>query len=330
MSDIEWTGKTWNPIGGCRAISPGCKNCYAEVMTGRLEAMGQAPYAGLTRPGVGAKPRVWTGEFREFADKLDVPLNVKKPTTWFVNSMSDLFGEGVSNEYIAAVFGVMAACPQHTFQVLTKRAERLREWNEWIRDGSRVEFPTTSPGRIDFPSIPCRWFARQHFVGYHGAVDCFGKIDQCPTREDPMPNVHLGVSVENKKHGLPRIDELRKVPAAIRFLSIEPLLEDLGTIDLTGIHWVIVGGESGHGARECKAEWIRNVVRQCKDAGVPVFVKQGGLRFSDEKNGIAGAGLRIAQEATGLVSIRMKNRKGGDLEELPADLRIREFPKGHP
>jgi protein gp37 len=276
MSDIEWTEKTWNPVAGCKKISPGCKNCYAETMTGRLEAMGDAGYSGLTKLGADGKRRLFTGEFRERPDRLDVPLKRKKPTTWFVNSMSDLFGEGVSDEFIAAVFGVMAATPQHTYQVLTKRAGRMCEWNEWIRDGSRVAFPVTSPGRIHFPSIPCRWFARSHFVGYRGTTDCFTRIDECPTREDPLPNVHIGVSVEDRKHGLPRIDELRKVPAAVRFLSIEPLLEDLGDIDLTGIHWVIVGGESGHNARPMHPDWVRSIRDQCRRAKVPFFFKQWG------------------------------------------------------
>jgi protein gp37 len=145
MGKIEWTGKTWNPVGGCKAVSPGCANCYAEVMTGRLEAMGQACYTGLTRPGKGRKLRMFTGEFREFADKLDVPLRRTKPATYFVNSMSDLFGEGVSNEYIAAVFAVMAACPQHTFQVLTKRAARLVEWFTWAQSYTVELYGVVSP-----------------------------------------------------------------------------------------------------------------------------------------------------------------------------------------
>jgi protein gp37 len=256
VSKIEWTGKTWNPVGGCKPISPGCANCYAEVMTGRLEAMGQASYAGLTRPGMGRKLRMFTGEFREFPDKLDVPLRRKVPTTYFVNSMSDLFGEGVSDEYIAAVFGVMAACPQHTFQVLTKRAERLDLFT-----------PAAGP-----------WIAMALSSQLLGDInklsrEQFERIKRTPL---PLPNVHLGVSVEDRKHGLPRINELRKVPAVVRFLSIEPLLEDLGTIDLTGIHWVIVGGESGHNARPMHPDWVRSIRDQCVASGVPFFFKQWG------------------------------------------------------
>lgn len=251
MSKIEWTEKTWNPVRGCKAISPGCANCYAATMTARLEAMGNPGYAGLTRLSHGRKLNVWTGEFREAPEMLDIPLKRRIPTTYFVNSMSDLFGEGVSNEYIAAVFGVMAATPRHTYQVLTKRAERLPTWFEWYQ-GKLAGFDSMLPR------------AREHLRGV-----TVGK-------SWPLPNVWLGVSVEDKKHGLPRIEHLRRTPASVRFLSIEPLLEDLGEIDLTGIHWVIVGGESGHGARPMHSDWARSIRDQCVGAKVPFFFKQWG------------------------------------------------------
>ena len=187
-SNIEWTEQTWNPTVGCTKISPGCKNCYAEVMARRLQAIGVRGYENGFRLTL-------------IPERLEQPLERRRPTVFFVNSMSDLFHEKVPFEYVGRVFDVMARAPQHTFQVLTKRAERMAEFCRGI----------------EVPS-----------------------------------NVWLGVSVENRKYGLPRIGLLRGVEARVRFLSVEPLLENLGQFDLTGIHWVIVGGESGRKARPMK------------------------------------------------------------------------------
>lgn len=211
-STIEWTEQTWNPTTGCTKVSPGCKNCYAEVMSRRLTAMGASGYENgfvLT-----------THESR-----LAQPLNRKKATTYFVNSMSDLFHEDVDDLYLDRVFDVVRATPQHTYQILTKRAERL---------------------------------------------PVYFKNRYCPD------NVWLGVSVEDKKYGVPRIDYLRQVKAKIRFLSVEPLLEDLGKINLKDIHWVIVGGESGHKARPMHEDWALSVQRQCESTGSAFFFKQWG------------------------------------------------------
>ena len=216
-SRIEWTEQTWNPTVGCTKISPGCKYCYAEVMARRLQAIGVREYESGFR-------------LRLVPDRLVEPLERRKPTIYFVNSMSDLFHEKVPFEYVHRVFDVMTRAPQHTFQVLTKRAERMAEF--------------------------CRGIA--------------------------VPvNVWLGVSVENRKHGLPRIPILRGINAQIRFLSIEPLLEDLGGLDLSGIHWVIVGGESGKKARPMKPEWVENVKHQCDEADVAFFFKQWGTWGAD-------------------------------------------------
>jgi protein gp37 len=262
-SSIEWTEETWNTIGGCNDHSPGCLKCYARTMSARLEAMGQAKYTGVTRPG--HKGPVWTGKINLDHASLSIPLKRKKSTMYFVNSMSDLFHKDVPNEFIAAVFGVMAATPWHTYQVLTKRAERLPEWFRWLAD----EYDG-----------PCEQNAvLQMSLGQY-LEDDGDRIDEL--MEDmldapwPLPNVWIGNSCEDRKHGLPRIDFLRTVPAAVRFLSIEPLLEDLGEIDLTGIHWVIVGGESGHGARPMHPRWVRDIRDQCVAAGVPFFFKQWG------------------------------------------------------
>lgn len=217
-SRIEWTESTWNPVVGCTKLSAGCKHCYAETMARRLQAMGVPGYESGFR-------RVKT-----LPNRLEEPLKRVRPTVYFVNSMSDLFHTQIPESFIDRVFDVMQRCSQHTFQVLTKRAERL--------------------------------------------------LDYALERKVP-DNVWLGVSVENKRHGVPRIDYLRRVPAKTRFLSIEPLLEDVGKLDLSGINWAIIGGESGHGARQMKAEWVRNIHRQCLEQDVLFFFKQWGAFGSD-------------------------------------------------
>lgn len=217
QSRIEWTEQTWNPTVGCTKISPGCKNCYAETMARRLQAMGMRGYENGFRLTL-------------MPERLSEPLERRKPTVYFVNSMSDLFHEKVPFDYIRQVFDVMTQAPQHTFQVLTKRAERMAEFCAGI-------------------SVP--------------------------------PNVWLGVSVENRKYGVPRISELREIEAGVRFLSIEPLLEHLGEIDLIGIHWAIVGGESGPKARPMKREWVDSIKQQCDQAGVAFFFKQWGTWGAD-------------------------------------------------
>jgi protein gp37 len=211
-SKIEWTEQTWNPVTGCTKVSPGCKHCYAETMAVRLQAMGAAGYENgfaLTL----------------MPDRLEQPILRKKPTIYFVNSMSDLFHESVPFEYIDRVFNTITITPQHTYQVLTKRALRMAEYFE--------------------------------------------------SRKVP-DNAWIGVSVEDRKYGKPRIAVLQTIKAKTRFLSIEPLLEDLGQIRLRGIHWVIVGGESGAGARPMSEEWVVNVKAQCLDRGVNFFFKQWG------------------------------------------------------
>jgi protein gp37 len=209
---IEWTQQTWNPVTGCTKISPGCKHCYAETMARRLQAMRASGYE------LGFKLSLQPA-------RLSQPLQRKKATVWFVNSMSDLFHEDVPDNYIDKVFDTIQATPQHTYQILTKRAERL--------------------------------------TAYFGSKSI-------------SPNVWLGVSVENRRHGKPRIEHLRTINAHIRFLSVEPLLEDLGVLNLEQIHWVIVGGESGPNARPMRAEWARRIRQQCEHSGVAFFFKQWG------------------------------------------------------
>jgi protein gp37 len=216
---IEWTDATWNPVRGCDKVSPGCKHCYAEAFAERFRGVKGHPYeAGF--------------DLRLVPEKLMEPLFWSKPSMVFVNSMSDLFHPSVPEKFIACVTTVMCEANWHTYQVLTKRSDRLRELLN---------------GRLR------------------------------PAAE--MPHIWWGVSVENVKHGKPRINHLRDTPASVKFLSIEPLLEDLGRVDLTGMHWVIVGGESGPGARPIREPWVESLQIQCTDAGVPFFFKQwGGIR----------------------------------------------------
>lgn len=218
-SSIRWTYATWNPLTGCTKVSAGCKNCYAERMARRLQAIGAPRYANgfaLTL----------------HPESLDLPRRWRKPRTIFVNSMSDVFHEAVPEEFIARIFEVMASCPQHTFQMLTKRSGRLRELAK----------------RLPWPD-----------------------------------NIWMGVTVENVQ-AIPRVEDLRRVPAAIRFLSCEPLLGPLEKLPLDGIGWVIVGGESGPFARPMREEWVLSILQQCRTAGVPFFFKQWG-GVNRKKNG---------------------------------------------
>lgn len=319
-SSIEWTDSSWNPVRGCQKISPGCRNCYAATFAERWRGIAGHAYER------GFDPRL-------APDKLGEPLTWKKPRRVFVNSMSDLFfgghrtdfavGEPFPFEYVAAVFGVMAATPRHEYQILTKRPERAEEFFAWLaaeteRDGlvgtlhdAMGRFYTALHPEAEHNDDPPTRYARAcEFIldEFDGFVDW------------PLRNVLLGVSVEDRKYGVPRIDVLRRIPWGRRFLSIEPLLEDIGELDLTGISWVIVGGESGPGARPFNVAWARRVVAQCREQSVPVFVKQVGAVVHEDVN-------PAEQHQGALVRIRLKDRKGGDPNEWPLDLRVREFPR---
>ena len=275
-TSIEWTGETWNPVRGCSRISPGCVNCYAERMAARFVYQNVAGEGGESqKPGVFHGFAVmrpsgphWTGKVELIPHMLDVPLKRRKPTTYFVNSMSDLFHEGLPFEDIDRVFAVMALCPQHTFQCLTKRADRMREYfTKEIPLSGRDELVAAQAAHTGRIVWDARGSERHNYFG------C-GQIGDISNRRVfpgwPLPNVHLGVSVEDQQRK-ERIDMLRETPAAVRFLSLEPLLEDLGTLDLRGIGWCIVGGESGPGARPLNVDWVTSIVEQCKAAGTACF-----------------------------------------------------------
>lgn len=216
-SKIEWTEQTWNPVTGCTKISPGCKYCYAEVMARRLKAMGAPGYEAGFKLSLAY-------------DRLRQPLLRKKPTVYFVNSMSDLFHEEVPFDYIDRIMDVIVNTPHHVYQILTKRAERMAEYFK---------------------------------------------------RRSVPDNAWIGVSVEDKKYGKARIAFLRSVKARTRFLSVEPLLEDIGNVNLRGIRWVIVGGESGPYARPMNPKWVSSIKNQCESKGVSFFFKQWGAWGED-------------------------------------------------
>ncbi len=304
MTTIQWTDFTWNPVRGCSVVSPGCTNCYAMKQAHRFST---GWYAGLTKL-TNCGP-VWTGDVRLVPEKLDEPLRWRKPRRIFVNSMSDLFHEKVPDEFILAVLGVAALAPQHTFQILTKRPERMREVIGCFT------------GLEDAAVKAC--------VG--NALNRIGVRSVCHVDWTwPIRNVWLGTSCEDQARADERIPLLLQTPAAVRFLSVEPLLgpvvlwrlkndPTLGA-NARGPDWVIVGGESGPGARPCDVAWIRSLVEQCKAAMVPVFCKQlGSFPCAYREVGTAKGGC--------LVPIELRHRKGGDPTEWPTDLRVREFPK---
>lgn len=263
-SKIEWTDATWNPVRGCTKVSPGCSHCYAETFSERFRGVKGHPYAqGF--------------DLRIVSEKLVEPLRWNSPRTVFVNSMSDLFHEKVPLPYIKAVVRVMQLAHWHTYQVLTKRSERMRDL-------------------------------------------LLGELRSAAL----LPHIWWGVSVENRKHGVPRIEHLRAAPAATRFLSVEPLLEDVGTLDLQGIQWVIVGGESGPGARAMDPEWVRSIRDQCAQAHVPFFFKQWG-GFSKKRNGRTLDGYTHDETPSrrGTVAIPSREHRALLMDEVE-DLRARE------
>ncbi|MDE2022511.1 MAG: phage Gp37/Gp68 family protein [Patescibacteria group bacterium] len=290
---IEWTDRTWNPIRGCTLVSAGCENCYAMRQAHRFSSVG-APYEGLT--DIGPQGPRWTGKIRLVPELLHEPLRWKKPCRVFVNSMSDLFHKDVPLEFLLRIWDVMAsatvACEakhvhkkqcwsglSHTFQILTKRPDRMRQVLSKLPALASEYLSGESP------------LARAIKVGHW-----------------PLPNVWLGVSVEHQMTAAARLPVLLQTTAAVRFVSAEPLL---GSIDLAGylrpdetqgLDWVIVGAESGPRARLCDLRWIQSIVRQCRQAAVPCFVKQVGPRYG------------------------FRDRKGGDPSEWPPALLVRQWP----
>lgn len=316
-TNIEWSQHVWNFLRGCRRVSDGCKNCYAEQIAGRFSGTDkngkELPYFGLATKNGEAR---WTGKVSFHEDILLEPLKRKKPTTYFVNSMSDLFYEEVKDEWIDKAFAVMALTPQHTYQILTKRPERMKAYfDDPFRNLKIV-------GQIFYvlskQFIPCEAF--QEWSNLCGST--LREIESEEAfylAEYPLPNVWLGVSAENQKTADERIPLLLETPAAVRFLSCEPLLEeidlkkylsDFGCSHCQKIDWVIVGGESGQNVRPFHLEHGLNIIRQCQSAGVKTFFKQAGSNpfYHDQP-------------------LKLKSRKGSDLSELLSEFKIRQMPE---
>lgn len=333
-TEISWADEVWNPVRGCSRVSEGCRHCYAETTAARFSGPGQ-PYEGL----VTRKLKVisddeqrmearWTGDVRFVASALAEPLKRKKPTRYFVNSMSDLFHDGFTNQQIAAVFGVMAACPRHTFMVLTKRPQRMREWFEWVEkrgeDGKSL-FPgddrEDQEWRIwQMLNVAAHRSGAEKMPNHHGGAW-------------PLPNVWLGVSVENQAAADERIPLLLQTPAAVRFISAEPLL---GPVQLPVVHvfgpaakwdgpkidWVIAGCESGHGARPCEVSWLRSLRDQCTSAGVAFWLKQAAATYPTQESWEAElespeVGGAYNTAPTPVVAGEGSKRKQGGIIELP-------------
>lgn len=342
-SSIEWTNATWNPVSGCTRVSAGCDHCYAVTMTNRLAGMGQEKYAGLTvlnRKG----ERHFNGTVRCHEEALTIPLGWRKPRLVFVNSMSDLFHRDVPFEFIDRVFAVMALCPHHTFQVLTKRPERMAEYLD--------DPEARTLGIIE---------AMEPIVGKGAPWAGKGLTKAIGGRDEflPLPNVWLMTSVENQEQADIRIPHLLRCPAAVRGLSCEPLL---GPVDITPwlewgakgppwLHhapnppvydltahgygteqdqperaWVIAGGESGPGARPCDVAWIRSIVEQCRAAGVPCFVKQVQVWRCPECGNCWPDRPEWPAEECDVCADRSRRVISKNPSEWPADLRVREFP----
>ncbi len=319
-TSIEWTDVSWPVVNGCRRVSTGCERCYAERLT--ATRLSKTPkYQGLAVIGKNG-PR-WTGETRLWEPHLGLPLTIRKPSRIFVADMGDLFYERVESDDIAVVFGVMAACPQHTFQVLTKRPERMLRWFQRA---------------LSYKSHP------REVIG--ALQNRLGRVD-APGGGWPLPNVWLGVSLEDQATADERIPLLLQTPAAVKFVSYEPALGPVDFRDwLTtrepitrfeastpeakaaypvaptslvrgGVDWVIVGGESGPGARHFDISWARSTIEQCRKAGgTACFVKQLGARPTHP-----------SCESYPAVNLTLTNRKGGDMAEWPADLCVRDFPQ---
>lgn len=324
-SKIQWTQATWNPVRGCTKISPGCANCYAEAFAERFR-------------GVKGHPYEQGFDLRLVPEKLDAPLHWKTPRRVFVNSMSDLFHEDVPDEFIDRVFAVMALTPQHTYQLLTKRPYRMlsylgRSLHEQLVRSALVEGMAQNIYTERNPLAPdCSLWLAVHL---------------------PLRNVWLGVSVENQHFADERIPVLLKTPAAVRFISAEPLLGPVCLSDIkeqmlpnmegdnhihidalrcfvpAHIDWVICGGESGHDARPIQLEWARSLRDQCKAAGVAFFMKQLGSRpESHQKESLPFEELfkdTCGQESAGIWALADRGHHG-NMDEFPEDLRIREYP----
>lgn len=317
---IQWSDATWNPVTGCEKVSPGCAHCYAESVALRFWAKTQPPTIIPTVEGETTRPRIFT-DVRCHDDRLSQPLRWTKPRKIFVNSMSDLFHDSVADEFIDQVFAVMAMAPQHTFQVLTKRADRMQKYLTDKRTQPAVvtsmNCPEWIPTGRGFLRLPRGW---------------------------PLQNVWLGVSVENQYWADKRIPLLLETPAAIRFVSYEPALGPIDfrdwlkifrndhVVDESGasynsLDWVIIGGESGKSARPFNVEWLAQTIAACREAGVACFAKQLGANpVVTEGSALAKLVQAQTRRVCDCGEIGLRDSHGGDQDEWPPQWRLREFP----
>lgn len=306
-SKIEWCERSdWNPIRGCTRTSPGCGGankqggCYAEKIAARFSKPGQ-PFHGFATLRNGEAR--WTGKVDLIEERLTEPLRWRKPADIFALSMSDLFHEKLDSWQIARVVAVMEVAQQHTFKVLTKRSDRMRGrlnsdqfWDEVNAFSTDLAF--------EWSDYMERRSNDYRAIAFDGDA------------QTPLPNVWWGVSIEGRDY-LSRLDDLRATPAAVRFVSFEPLLEDIGDVDLTGIDQIIIGGESGSNSRAFDLAWMRNLMACARRSGTAVFNKQVGANAVDRS-------LVVEGDAP---SCGLRDKKGGDPSEWPADLRVREMPR---
>ena len=307
-TNIEWTDETWNPIVGCSKVSPGCDNCYA---VGTVHRGLAEQHRGLTVRAEGATD--WTGEVRVVESMMDRPLRWKKPRRIFVNSLSDLFHPDVSDETIARIFAVMALAPQHTFQVLTKRPQRMADMLSTM-----LFWKVVASHCADDQTASLSWPYRTAIANHQG-----------------LPNVWLGVSIESDRYAF-RADHLRRTPAAVRWISAEPLLGPLPSLDLTGIDWLVVGGESGPKARPMHPQWVRDLRDECTDICCPECGET--WPYDDAEIPCSHCRGSGAEDPTAFLfkqggSVLAKewgctDSKGGKLDEIPAEFQIREYPGG--
>ncbi len=332
---IQWTDKSWNPVVGCTKVSAGCKLCYAKTLHDQRH---KAYHEGKAVPAQYAKP---FEELQLMPERLRDPLTWKKPQRVFVNSVSDLFHEDIPFDFIDRVFAVMAVARRHTFQILTKRPERMTEYLRW--EGHE------EAAQEERRNCNCRQCCIAGHMDQHlASIGCDrATAAMAPSiylwKNWPLPNVWLGTSVENQAAADDRIPHLLATPAAVRFLSCEPLLGEVNLAPYlgdahekyqnfsspVGINWVICGGESGAGSRPMAVEWARELVRQCQVASVACFVKQMGGNV--EFNGMSNPGEHWPngvkkQSLMGRFRVLLADKKGGDPSEWPEDLRVRDFP----
>lgn len=354
MTQIQWADKSWNPTVGCSKVSEGCRNCYAMKQAKRnvLCARGQdrrSVYEDVVEFDDAGDPLPrWNRTASFLPGRLEDPVRRKKPTRWFVDSMSDLFHKGITFEQIAAIFGVMAQTPRHTYQVLTKRPQRASDFFQWVKNELYASYKP-----VDL---------LEHFL-FCASTD----LDREQFRQDatdvwPLPNVWLGVSAENQQAADERVPRLLDCPAAIRFVSAEPLLGpidfrriddplDMGVRDVlrgvvssrvggldrlkrgySSLDWIIAGGESGAAARDCDVGWVTDIVRQCKEAGVSVFVKQlGDYPVDNQWTDVDLEGIEYDEQWPTDIDYRrqihLEAPKGKDPSEWPEELQIRQFPE---